>query len=99
MARSLPKIGRTPEPLTAANVYPDQLQTEIQCALATLADVECLYEQRRNRLDNSPVPESVRARLCDRLERRRQRDREPLVQRLAELHQRLISATMFRTLH
>jgi hypothetical protein len=99
MARSLHKIGRAPEPLSAANVYPDELQSEIQCALATLADVEVFYEKRRDRVDRSPVPQSVKTQLWEQLERRRQRDREPLVQHLAELHQRLMSATMFRTLH
>jgi hypothetical protein len=99
MAKMLHKIGRVPELPSAANVYPDELQNEIQGALATLADVEVLYEKRRDRVDRSPAPQRVKTRLCEQLERQRQRDREPLVRRLAELHQRLMSATMFRTLH
>jgi hypothetical protein len=75
------------------------LNPEIQSALAVLSDIEARYESDREGLKGWSGPEAARERLLNRLEVRHQREREPLVQQLAELHQSLTFAAMFRSLH
>jgi hypothetical protein len=75
------------------------LSPEIRTTLAALSDMEARYESDREGLKGWSGPEAARERLLNRLEARHQREREPLVQQLAELHQSLTFAAMFRNLH
>ena len=82
--------------------YPSDLTPEIQRVLAALADVETRYEIERERLDHWSGPTPLKARLIACLEARRQGDRMPLVQRLADLQREMTSALMMsrlRVLH
>jgi hypothetical protein len=79
-------------------LYPADLEPAIQQTLSILADIETQYEDERDQLERWSGPETVKERLAGQLESRRQQDREPYVQRLAELHQRMMSLTMFRDL-
>ncbi len=74
------------------------LSPEIRSALAALAGVENRYEIDQECLKGWQGPEAVRQRLLDHLEARHKREREPLVQRLAELHQGMTTASMLRNL-
>jgi hypothetical protein len=49
-------------------------------------DVEVQYEMDRERLEAWDGPEPIKRTFAAQLEERRQRDREPYVQRLADLH-------------
>ena len=49
-------------------------------------------------LERWPGSDAAKQRLSRELEERHRRDREPYVQRLAELHTRMMSFTMFRGL-
>jgi len=77
---------------------PDDLQRELQAILSVLASLESRYEHERGRLAVWSGPESIRQRLARELEERHRHDREPYAQRLAELHTRIMSLTMFRGL-
>ena len=72
-----------------APFYPEGLLPELQSMLKALADVEVRYEQDRKRLRRSAEPKETKERLLRDLERRRRRDREPYVKRLAGLQQRM----------
>jgi hypothetical protein len=72
---------------------------EIKSALAVLSDIEARYDSDREGLKGWSGPEAARERLLNLLEARHRREREPLVQQLAELHQSLTLASMFRSLH
>lgn len=74
------------------------LSPEIRNALAALSDIEARYEGDRESLDGWCGPEAARKRLLDLLDARHRQEREPLVQRLAELHQNITFASMFRDL-
>ncbi len=75
------------------------LAPDIRSALSALEEVEFRYEADRESLRGWCGPEAAKARLLNLLEIRHQREREPLVQRLAELHQHSTLASMFRSLH
>ncbi len=69
--------------------YPEDLLPEMQGMLKALVDVEVRYEQDRKRLRRLAEPKEVKERLSRDLERRRRREREPYVKRLAELQHRM----------
>jgi hypothetical protein len=73
-------------PSTQPPWYPDDLIFELQTTLAALADVEVLYEIDRERLGAWDGPSAIKKKFAAQLEERHQRDREPHVQRLADLH-------------
>jgi hypothetical protein len=75
------------------------LAPDIRSALTALEEVKLHYEADRESLRGWCGPEAAKARLLNLLEVRHQREREPLVQRLAKLHQHSTLASMFRSLH
>ena len=75
------------------------LAPDIRSALTALEEVELRYESDRKNLRRWCGPEADKARLLNLLEVRHQREREPFVQRLAELHQHSTLASMFQSLH
>ena len=80
-------------------IYADDLETAIQDTLLALADVETAYRERLAAIDRWLGPEGHKNRLRADVEALHQKDRQPLVLRLADLHYRLTRLTMFRTLH
>jgi hypothetical protein len=84
--------------VSPTNVYPDDLEPELQATLSVLANIETQYEQERGNLECWLGPDAIKQRLARELEERHGRDREPYVQRLADLHTRIMSLTMFRGL-
>jgi hypothetical protein len=96
----MPKIVARGAPRQLA---PDLIRCDVesamQDALAALADLERRYQERRASLERWADRGGAKQRLLQALEVLYRRDRQPLVQQLADLHQRMMSATMFRTLH
>ena len=89
----MPRSSAAPKPLvsvTQAPWYPNDLLAQLQTTLATLADIEMQYEADRKRLDTWAGPEVIKRKFAAQLEERRHQDREPYVQRLADLHGRMI---------
>jgi hypothetical protein len=79
------------EPLTQAPGYPDDLLSKLQTTLAALADVEVRYEIDRKQLEGWIGPEAIKKRFTAQLGERHQRDREPYVQQLANLHYEIMT--------
>jgi hypothetical protein len=73
-------------PLPQTSSYPDDLLSELQGTLAALADLEVQYESDRERLQAWDGPDAIKRKFAAQLEEHHQRDREPYVQRLADLH-------------
>ena len=86
------------EPAALSPPDPGTLSTEIQRVLTALADVEACYENDRECLKGWSGPEAIRVRFMERLDARHAQEREPLVQRLAELHQQITTASMIQSL-
>jgi hypothetical protein len=75
-------------PLIQTPGYPDDLLCELQTTLAALADLEVRYQVDREQLEACTGPEAIKMRFTAQLEEHHQREREPYVQRLADLHHR-----------
>ena len=75
------------------------LEEAMQDTLSRLADVDLLYELRREMLDNCSGSKSQTERLLEEAEVVYQCERQPLILRLADLHERMMSVTLFRALH
>jgi hypothetical protein len=78
-----------------AGVGASDLTPEMQSTLQALADVETRYCAERDSLEQWSGPWAVKKRLLAILESRHARERQPLVQRLADLQQEMTSARMF----
>ena len=57
--------------------------------LAILAAIDSQHQEMHHKLEHWSGPESIKQRFFEQLEARHQRERKPLVQRLADLHARL----------
>ena len=71
-----------------AQFYASELLPELQGLLAALADVESSDEIARERVEHGREAEDEKGRMLTELEAGWQRDREPLVQRLAQFQTR-----------
>jgi hypothetical protein len=71
-------------PLSTADDH-DTLTGEVQAALAALADIETRFAIDCERLDRWTGPASVKARLVNDLQRRRDAERGPVMRRLTDL--------------
>ena len=93
-------MARVPVHKPAALSLPDcgALTAEIQRVLAVLSEVEACYESDRECLKGWSGPEAIRVRLGEQLEAHHAQEREPLIQRLAELYQQITTAAMFQSL-
>ena len=86
------------EPAALSPADPGTLSTEIQRVLAALSEAEACYESDRDCLKGWSGPEAIKVRFVEQLDARHAEAREPLVQRLAELHQQITTASMFQRL-
>ncbi|QRM32500.1 hypothetical protein [Microvirga sp. VF16] len=85
----MPRSSAAPRPLapsTQAPWYPDDLLAEFQTTLAALADLEVRSATDREWLAAWDGPEPIKKKFAAQLEERHQRDREPYVEQLADLH-------------
>ena len=93
-------MPRVPVHEPAALSQPDcgALTTEIQRVLTALSEVEACYESDRECLKRWSGPDAIRVRFIEQLDARHAKAREPLVQRLANLHQQITTAAMLQSL-
>ncbi len=93
-------MRRSPLPQAAALFQSDRgaLAAEIQRVLAVLSEVESCYASDRECLKGWSGPEAIKVRLVEHLEAHHAQEREPLVQRLAQLHQQITTASMLESL-
>ncbi len=71
---------------------------EIEVALAELAELERCFDADRESLSQWSGPEAIKMRLMEQLEARHARDRQPLIQKLADLQREMTTARMFGSL-
>jgi len=93
-------MSRAPVHEPAALSQPERgaLTAEIQRVLAALLEVEACYESDRECLKGWSGSEAIKVRFVEQLDARHAKAREPLVQRLANLHQQITTASMFQRL-
>ncbi len=71
--------------------YPDDLLPELQYTLAALSNLKLRYETDCQQLQAWTGPKAVKKRFAAQLEERYHQEREPHVQRLADLHQQMMT--------
>jgi hypothetical protein len=86
------------EPAALSQPERGALTAEIQRVLAALSEAEACYESDRECLKGWSGPEAIRVHFIEQLEARHAKAREPLVQRLADLHQQITMASMIQGL-
>jgi hypothetical protein len=93
-------MPRIPVQEPAASSRPDcgALTIEMQRVLAALSEVEACYESDRECLKGWSGPDAIRVRFIEQLETHHAQAREPLVQRLADLHQQITMASIIQSL-
>ena len=74
---------------TSRAVHPEELLSEIQSALAALADVDTHYRIEREHLERWLGPDEARDALLSDLHRQHRRERGPLIRRLTELQEQM----------
>ncbi|MGF9762822.1 hypothetical protein AAII07_47435 [Microvirga sp. 0TCS3.31] len=71
-------------------IYSPTIQPLLQSLLATLADLDFNYEKEREKLSSTSPDTSVRDRALKTLQNRHRERREPYIQQLAILQQRMM---------
>ena len=96
MPKSSTAYAYAPLEADETSTYPADLTPALQETLAILADLETYYDGERQKLERWSDPEVIKQRLSEQLEARRQREREPLLRRLAGLQQQIRSTALFK---
>src|SRR3954453_16880572 len=99
MPRAHARPRRSPP---AVLLDPEGVARAIGAELAALAEVEPDYTREQRRLERWAGPPNVKQHRAKQIEALNRHDREPHVQRLAKLHQQMMTLTAFpvvRTLH
>jgi hypothetical protein len=76
--------------------YSKDLLHELQTTLAALADIDVRYDIEREQIAAHLGSEAAKAQLSSELEDHRRAEREPHVQRLADLHRQMMAAMAYR---
>ena len=71
-------------------IYSPTFQPLLQSLLATLADIDFDYEQERERLSSNSSNSNIKIRALEKLKARHRERREPYIQQLAILQQRMM---------
>lgn len=93
-------MSRAPVHESAAQSQADRgvLPPEIQEVLAALSEVEARYESELECLKGWSGPDAIRVRFIEQLDAHHAQERQPLIQRLADLHQQITTASMIQSL-
>ena len=70
-------------------IYSPSYQPLMQTLLATLADLDFDYEKERERLSSASPDTNIKIRALEKLKTRHRERREPYIQQLAILQQRI----------
>ena len=73
----------------APRMYSHNIQPLLQSLLSTLADIDFDYELEREKLSNSSPDTGSKIRALEKLNARHRERREPYIQQLAVLQQRM----------
>jgi len=81
---------KTDNGATLPRIYSPMFQPLLQSLLATLADIDFDYEQEREKLCSTSPNSNLKIRALEKLKARHRERREPYIQQLAVLQQRMM---------
>jgi hypothetical protein len=70
-------------------MYSPDLQPLLQSLLGTLADIDFEYERERDHISSHTMDMNLKIRLLEKLKQHHRERREPYLQQLAILHERI----------
>jgi hypothetical protein len=70
-------------------MYSPDLQPLLQSLLGTLADIDFEYERERDTISSRAMDMNLKTRLLEKLKQHHRERREPYLQQLAILHERI----------
>jgi hypothetical protein len=91
--------GAAARPATTDDVGADTWEHSLHAALAALRHIEVRYARDRARLEASGGVAPMKRQWLAQLESQCRKEREPLVLRLADIHQRMTSPSFCQTMH
>jgi hypothetical protein len=86
-------------PVVACDGRTQGWEQSLHAALAVLREIDLRYARDRARLEASAGVTPIKRHWLAQLEAQCRKEREPLVLRLADIHQRMTFASLSRTVH
>ena len=89
MADNKHHSARSAQQVTQARTYSPDLQPLLQSLLGTLADIDFEYERERDNVNGRAMDMNLKVRLLEKLKQHHRQRREPYLQQLAILQERI----------
>ena len=89
MANNKPYSARSAQPMTQPRMYSPELQPLLQSLLGTLADIDFEYERECDQISSRTMDMNLKIRLLEKLKQHHRQRREPYLQQLAILQERI----------
>jgi tryptophanyl-tRNA synthetase len=89
MANNKPYSARSAQQVTQTRMYSPDLQPLLQSLLGTLADIDFEYERERDNVNGRTLDTNLKIRLLEKLKQHHRERREPYLEQLAILHERI----------
>jgi hypothetical protein len=81
--------ARSAQQVPQARMYSPDLQPLLQSLLGTLADIDFEYERERDNVNGRAMDMNLKIRLLEKLKQHHRQRREPYLQQLAILQERI----------
>ncbi len=89
MADDKPRSAQSAQQVAQPRLYSPDLQPLLQSLLATLADIDFGYERERDTISTRTTDANLKIRLLEKLREHHRERREPYIQQLAILQERI----------
>jgi len=89
MADNKHHSARSAQQVTQPRMYSPDLQPLLQSLLGTLADIDFEYERERDNVNGRAMDMNLKVRLLEKLKQHHRQRREPYLQQLAILQERI----------
>jgi hypothetical protein len=89
MANNKHHSARSAPQESPPRMYSPDLQPLLQSLLGTLADIDFEYERERDTISSRAMDMNLKTRLLEKLKQHHRERREPYLQQLAILHERI----------
>ena len=89
MANDKPHPARSAQHMAQPRLYSPDLQPLLQSLLATLADIDFEHERQRDTISTRTTDMNLKIRLLEKLREHHREGREPYIQQLAILQERI----------
>jgi hypothetical protein len=89
MADDKPRPSQSAQQASLPRLYSPELQPLLQSLLATLADIDFEHERQRDTISTRTTDMNLKIRLLEKLREHHRERREPYIQQLAILQERI----------